>query len=175
MNSTEESSEERKQSIVIAGDSIIKYVKGWELSDAKKRVTVKSFSGATVEDMDDFVKPLLRKQPDTIVLHVGTNDLRNSEPQKVADAITDPHKIENQAPDINIAISGLITRTDSNELTSRVRETNRILRAFCNQNGWCFAPNRNTNASHLNPKGLHLNRTGSALLQDNFSSLLSNS
>ena len=35
VNLTEESSEEMKQSIVIDGDSIIKYVKGWELSDAK--------------------------------------------------------------------------------------------------------------------------------------------
>ena len=39
-------------------------------------MVVKSFPGAaTIEDMEDFVKPLLRKKPDNEVLHIGTNDL----------------------------------------------------------------------------------------------------
>jgi uncharacterized membrane protein YfhO len=32
-----------KQTVVVAGDSIIKYVKGWELSSADQGVSVKSF------------------------------------------------------------------------------------------------------------------------------------
>ena len=40
---------------------------------------VKSLAGATVEDVNDFVKLLLRKQPDKIVLHIGANNLRSSE------------------------------------------------------------------------------------------------
>ncbi|RUA05886.1 MAG: hypothetical protein DSY43_03480 [Gammaproteobacteria bacterium] len=164
-----------KLNVVIAGDSIVKYVKGWELSNHSQRVTVKSFAGASVEDMSDFVKPLLRKQPDKIVLHIGTNDLRSSEPQTIADSITDlAHEIELQSPDTSIAISGIITRTDISDLTPRVSETNRILRSFCNQNGWEFAPNSNIKASHLNQKGLHLNPSGSAALQRNFNFLINN-
>ena len=50
-----------KRNTVIVGDSIIKYVKGWELSNPTQRVTVKSFSGANLEDMDDFINPILRQ------------------------------------------------------------------------------------------------------------------
>ncbi|XP_048577070.1 uncharacterized protein LOC125559126 [Nematostella vectensis] len=122
-NQSEEMAMQRRQNVVIAGDSIINFVKGRELSDASKRVTVKSFSGATVEDMHDYVKPILKKNPDTLVLHIGTNDLRNSEPQEVANAITDlARKIETEAThEVNIAVSGLTTRSDSSDLANRVR------------------------------------------------------
>ena len=66
-----------KSSVVVAGDSIIKYVKGWELSNAVQNVSVKSFSGATVDDMGDFLKPTIRKHPNKLVsIHAGTNDVR---------------------------------------------------------------------------------------------------
>ncbi|XP_048581644.1 uncharacterized protein LOC116613106 [Nematostella vectensis] len=152
--------EHRKPSeVVIAGDSMIKYINGWNLSNASQRVNVKSFSGARVSDMADYIKPLIRKKPESIVLHIGTNDLRDSEPHNVADGVVDlAHQIE--SADISVAVSGLITRSDSEELTGRVKETNRLLRSFCNQNGWEFVPNTNITSAHLNTKGLHLNKSG---------------
>ena len=39
---------------------MIQQVRGWELSSSEK-VVVKSFSGASTEDMEDYLKPLLRK------------------------------------------------------------------------------------------------------------------
>ena len=77
-----------KRNTVIVGDSIIKYVKGWELSNATERVTVKSFSGATVDDMKDFIKPILRKNPEKLILHIGTNDLRSTDLKVVADKVS---------------------------------------------------------------------------------------
>ena len=86
-----------KCNTVVVGDSIIKYVKGWELSEATEQATVKSFSGASLQDMRDFIKPILRKNSDKLVLHVGTNDLRYSEPKAVADGIANlVLKIEQQ-------------------------------------------------------------------------------
>jgi lysophospholipase L1-like esterase len=58
------------------------------MSNATERVTVKSFSGATVDDMKDFIKPVLRKNPDKLILHIGTNDLRNADSKRVADSIS---------------------------------------------------------------------------------------
>ena len=37
-------------------------------------VKVRSFAGATIEDMYDYLKPILKKCPDNIILHVGTNN-----------------------------------------------------------------------------------------------------
>ena len=51
--------QQQRKTVVVAGDSIIKYVKGWELSNNKQNVAVKSFSGATVEDMKDFLRPTI--------------------------------------------------------------------------------------------------------------------
>ena len=46
------------------------------------------FPGATVADMEDFVKPLTRRSPDKMILHVGTNDLRShATPKIIADSI----------------------------------------------------------------------------------------
>ena len=77
----------RKPVTVIAGDSIIQHICGWSISRSNK-VVIKSFPGATTEDMEDFVKPLLRKKPDNVVLHIGTNDLNTQEPRLTAKALS---------------------------------------------------------------------------------------
>ena len=45
-----------------------------------KRVKVSSFLGANIEDMEDFLTPIMRRKPDKIMLHVGTNNLQNGSP-----------------------------------------------------------------------------------------------
>ena len=72
-----------KTSTVIVGDSMIKHVKGWGMSSATNRVTVKSFSGATIDDMSDFMKPVLRKKPENVIVHIGTNNLRKGDAKSV--------------------------------------------------------------------------------------------
>ena len=60
----------KKLVTVICGDSIIKHVHGWKLTENKK-VVVKCFPGATVEDMEDFIKPIIRKKPENIIHTLG--------------------------------------------------------------------------------------------------------
>ena len=64
-----------KPTIVIAGNSIIKDIKGWLMS-RNQRVKISSFPGASTEDMKDFLTPLLRKKPDELIIHIGTNNLQ---------------------------------------------------------------------------------------------------
>lgn len=54
----------KKKLVFIAGDSIIQHVHGWELTTNEKHVALKSFSGARIADMEDYLRPLLRKEPD---------------------------------------------------------------------------------------------------------------
>ena len=42
-----------------------------------RKVKVKIFPGATIDDMYDYIKPLLKKCPDDIILHAGTNNTVN--------------------------------------------------------------------------------------------------
>ena len=78
-----------RETVVVAGDSIVKFVKGWELSNAERNISVKSFSGATLNDMSDFLKPTDRKQPNKLIIHAGTNDLRRSNPKEVVHRIVE--------------------------------------------------------------------------------------
>ena len=128
---------------------------------------VKSFPGATTEDIEDFVKPLLRKKPDNVVLHIGTNDLNTQEPRLRVEGIVNlALQIEGDAPETNLAISGLIARADDKDV--KVSSVNRIFKKFCRQNHWNFIEHNNINQTHLNWGGLHLSKSGSALLAQNF-------
>ena len=48
---------------------------------------VKGFPCATVSDMEDYVQPITRKSPDKVILHVSTDDLKNSAPKVITDSI----------------------------------------------------------------------------------------
>ena len=65
----------RKPVTVIAGDSIIQNISGWSLSKTNK-VVVKPFPGTTTEDMEDFIKPIVRKDPENIIIHACWNQRR---------------------------------------------------------------------------------------------------
>ena len=156
----------RKPVTVIAGDSIIQNIRGWSLSKTNK-VVVKPFPGATAEDMQDFIKPILRKDPENIIIHVGTNDVNSKEPRLTAEAIVNlARQIEGDAPNTNIAISGLVSRADDRE--GKVSSVNKLLKKFCRQNEWNFIEHNNVNLTHLNRGGLHLSKSGTALVAENF-------
>ena len=57
------------------------------LSTGKHKVKVRYFPGARTDDMYDYMKPLLRKLPDYIILHIGTNDAVNNTSRKIFDKI----------------------------------------------------------------------------------------
>ena len=62
---------------------------GWSLSQAieTNKVVVKSFPGASCEDMEDYLKPVVRKEPEHIIIHVGTNDLGSTGANRTAESI----------------------------------------------------------------------------------------
>ena len=83
-------SDTAEKNVVILGDSIVKHVNGWEI--AKKlpncKVYAKSFSGAKVRCMKDYLKPSLKQNPDHVVLHVGTYDLdSDKDPELIANRL----------------------------------------------------------------------------------------
>ena len=65
-----------------------KGLQGWKLSKARTSVSVKSFSGATLEDMESYAIPTMRADPDKVVIHIGTNDLQTRmQPREIAEGI----------------------------------------------------------------------------------------
>ena len=45
-------------------------------------ILLKSFSESTTEDMRTYIKPPLKRDPNRVIIHVGTNDLRSSQAPK---------------------------------------------------------------------------------------------
>ena len=74
----EDESKWRKNTTLIVGESIISGIDQQRLSVKGRIIKVRSFPRATINDMYDYIKPLLKKVPDNVILHVGTNDAPNS-------------------------------------------------------------------------------------------------
>jgi lysophospholipase L1-like esterase len=160
-----------KEVVVIAGDSLIKNVVGASMSktDPNHYYVVKAFPGANLSDMEDFIKPITRKSPEKIILHVGTNDLKNSPAKVIADSLLNlTTHIKEDSPTTAVGVSALLTRNDNANLATKVKQVNFILDNYCRMNKIPFLRNANVNNSHLNNKGLHLNKQGSESLQNNF-------
>ena len=79
---------EERPLIIVAGDSIVKGLKGWLMS---RRANVESIFFLWFyyyrHGTNYFIKPLINKQPRQIILHIATNDLLRSSPLEVTAAI----------------------------------------------------------------------------------------
>ena len=57
---------------------MVKFVKSENLSDQNYIANIQTNPGCTTEDIADYIKPIIRRKPDIILIHTGTNDLTNS-------------------------------------------------------------------------------------------------
>ena len=146
-----------KNTTLIVGDSMISGIDETMISRKGRIVKVRPFSGATIEDMYDYLKPMLRKCPDNIILHVGTNNAAREPARTVFDKLLSLKSfIEKTLPNCKISMSNLIKRTDSNEAAKTVDKVNELL--FTLQLD--IVDNNNITKSELTRKGLHLNDIG---------------
>ena len=133
----------------------------------KDKVYIKSFSGATNECMVDYIKPTLKYDPDVIILHCGTNDLK-SDIKNAEDIANDVMNLAKNMKYDNkeIIISGLVCRNDS--LPDKGSDVNNLFKAKCNEVSLLFCDNCNVSRNHSNASGLHLNAKGTFTLANNF-------
>ena len=82
------SSNNKKRSVVIVGDLIVKHVVGKKLKQSLKHeqyVHVKCFPGAKTSHMTHYIKPHLEQNPDMVILHTGCNDINSDKtPTQIA-------------------------------------------------------------------------------------------
>ena len=160
---------EKNRRTVVVGDSMVKGLHQHKLTKAtKQNVGVKCFPGSTVGDMSDYIKPVLRRKPDSIILHVGTNDTTT---KKATDVMSDINKlcqeIKKAAPDVEIILSELINREDNKIAKHTINEVNKLLANYCVANNLSLLTHNNITSTSLNRSLLHLNKYGSSLLAKN--------
>ncbi|CAH3183206.1 unnamed protein product [Porites lobata] len=81
--------------------------------------------------MESYAIPTVRTDPSEIILHVGTNDLRDRSSPEVAEDIINLCEDISQNTTASVTISGLTHRTDEPSMGDKVTETNRIIKSFC--------------------------------------------
>ena len=157
-----------RNTLLVASDSIYNSIDEKRLSN-RTNVKVRAFSGATVEDMYYYLYPLLSKEPDRILLHVGTNNCMSNDADEILLKILQLKAwIEDCLPNCTVILSEPIIRVDSPKLSMIIKE----LIGKLNELDIPFMKNCNIEREQLGRKGVHLNNWGNARLAMNIMSLI---
>ena len=132
---------------------------------------IRSHPGATSEDLIDYCKPIARRAPDVIILHVGTNDLDKRDEDSIVENIK---KIKNEivsvSPKTKVLVSLIIGRYDDGNLNDKgVLVNDKLMRELPRSD---IIDNSNLDRQCVGLKGLHLNRLGNKHLALNFKQVL---
>ena len=146
-----------KNTILIAGDSMINGINEKRISTNFKSVKVRCLSGVTIDDMYFNLIPLLRKKPAALVLHVGTNNSSNETSFQIYDKLV--HFVKENNPN-----SSPIDRLDDGKAVFTIKRLNSLL----SESSLDIIDNSNIGHSFLGMHGLHLNEHGVGKLALNF-------
>ena len=136
-----------------------------------RRAKMLNFPGASSNEILHYIDVHLKeKLIDTVIIHVGVNDLLNGNSQlKVNQLIENIKKITEKCVSFGVKkiyVSGLVfTRRVNLPTLERVHA---LLSNFCGDNGFVYIDNRNITGDCLYQDGLHLLETGKNILERNF-------
>ena len=158
----------------ITGDSITQILSTKRMSDSGLKVNIKTHSGARIRTIENSVIKMAdndstsAKQAKAVVLHVGTNDVSDSDqPQAIAEEMKDlADTISNINRDANIIVSSFLPRRNDILVNLVIITTNQTLTEVCEEKGCHFLENTPRfmisgipdlslyrDNMHLNPKG----------------------
>ena len=129
-----------------------------------KNIKVGFFPGPKIQDMYYYLVPLLRKRPDKIVLHVGTNDAPHI---KADEMLQELGKLKSftweMLPSGKIILSAPPIRVEKHN----ANENNIDFIKLLETNDSLLIQQPNIKGNHLNRYGLHLNHDGTQALTKN--------
>ena len=120
--------------------------------------------------MSHYIQPTASRNPDLFLIHIGTNNLRDSElAEKTAYEILELAASVKTTQN-EVVISSIITRGD--KLNEIAQEVNTILYSQCQDYNITYLDNSNIEKYNLTYRGrfpgLHLNKSWSDILLSNF-------
>ena len=156
---------------MIIGDSIISCQDKRLHTNKKRIVKVGSHLEATSEDLIDYCKPIARRAPDVIILHVAMNDLDKRNEDSIIENIK---KIKNEIVPISlktkVLISLIISHYDDDNFNDKgVLVNDKLMRVLPKSD---IIDNSNLDRQCVGLKGLHLNRLANKHLALNFKQVL---
>ena len=136
------------------------------------KIRFQKFPGGKAEHMSDYMPThLFKENPDTVIIHVGGNDLPTPRHDPVPVSTIVDHIIEcgrvcRSFEVENVLIAGVTIRKAS-YMQKRCRDLNYSLRGMCSANGFKFIDNSGIKEEHLSD-GVHLNEAGTSILSNNY-------
>ena len=98
--------------------SLILSIEKWQKSYSS------AFPSFTKKDMFNYIKPLLKKSPDNVILHAAANDSVNNPSRTVLEnTLSLKHSAETLLANARVCISNLITRADNGKPKLTVKKT----------------------------------------------------
>ena len=98
------------------------------LSNKKHQVKVRCCRGATVEDMFDYVKPILKRKADYVISHVGTNNAKGMTSRNVLDKLLQlKTTVLNSDKKCKVILSQPMTRVDDGKAGFTISKLNDLL------------------------------------------------
>ena len=156
--------------VLIASDSMLNKIDERRLSK-HMNVKVRCFPGSTIQDMYNYLAPLLRKQPSYLILHVSTNNCTIKQLDVIVNELLHLKRfIEMQLPSCTVVLSEPTIRTDNIAAANCVKEVCKMLRSV----NVYLLENSNVEAKHLGRGGLHLNEYGTKRMALNLITFLRN-
>ena len=135
-------------------------------------VKIRPNPGASTHDLIDYVKLAMRKKPNTMVIHTGTNDIQQKiNTTKMVKKLVKVMKEIDSEKETKIIFSGLIQR-DDHDFRDQIEEVNGKLERYCESKGYRFVENSNIDGGFLNCSKLDRNQKGAALFSRNIANVL---
>ena len=113
---------------LIVGDSILTGIDEKRLSNKNQLVKVRDFRGATIDDLKHHLVPLLKKEPDNIILHIGTNDSTSKTSREILDGLLQLKQlITTTLPNSKVILSRPTLRIDNGKAALTLANLNNHL------------------------------------------------
>lgn len=176
-----ETCKKRIKDVMIIGDSMVRGSASHfkSVSPSCYDPITYTHPGASIERITDGLvnhKRYVTPEPDYIILHAGTNNVKNEE---VVETICKLDDLMSEAmsifPTSKVLVSGIVRRKDNVALNSKIDSLNIFLAHKCEKTPQLYYVNNESCAGLLNRDGLHLNAMGKEKLARNFLNTIRNS
>jgi len=126
-------------------------------------------------DIKDHIRPIIRRKPDCVLIHCGTNDLTKKDPINTTETIKEIiSDVKKESPYTAVALSSLTIRKDRQGMSNKIDVLNKSLRKLAKEEEILIVDNSNIYTTRLSARQLHLNRKGVSTLARNFINFLDN-
>ena len=131
------------------------------LKTDKHNVKVSFFRGGTIEDMEDNIKHILKREPICIILYIGTNNATNLTASDILDKLL---WLKSTILDARKSCKVPILQPTWHSDNGKAALTNHQICNLLEELNIDVFKNRNIDSKPLGSKGLHLNPHGTARL-----------